>query len=241
MKNETKPQRLRIVRSFVQRAGRLTPGQKHAIDQLWSTYGIQLAENSTVSLLNYEQLFQRVAPTVLEIGFGNGQTLLTMAAQAPDTNFIGIEVHRPGIGALLAGIAQQQLPNIRVLQADAVEILKNNIPDHSLSAVYLFFPDPWHKKRHHKRRIVQPKFVTLLQQKLQSGGLFHMATDWQEYAEHMLATIEANPNFINQAGAGNYSAKPKYRLTTKFEQRSERLGHGVWDLIYKNNSNKLFK
>ena len=229
--------KLRTIRSFVRRAGRLTPGQKLAIDKLWPGYGI----DSTQGMLDYAQLFGRTAPTALEIGFGNGQALLNMAALDPETNFIGIEVHTPGVGALLASIEQQQLTNLRVIQADAVEVLKQNIPDSSLSAVYLFFPDPWHKKRHHKRRIVQTDFINLLQKKLIPGGIFHMATDWQEYAEHMLATMEANPNFINQAGAGNYSAKPDYRLTTKFEQRGERLGHGVWDLIYKNNSNKLFK
>lgn len=224
--------KLRIIRSFVQRAGRLTPGQKHAIDQLWSVYGIELGDDSTGNVLNYEQLFQHAAPTILEIGFGNGQALLNMAAQAPDTNFIGIEVHTPGVGALLAGIEKQALTNIRVLQADAVEILNNNIPDHSLSAVYLFFPDPWHKKRHHKRRLVQPEFVQLLRRKLVVGGRFHMATDWQEYAEHMLLTMESAEGFVNQAGVGNYSPKPSYRPTTKFEQRGARLGHGVWDLIY---------
>jgi tRNA (guanine-N7-)-methyltransferase len=220
--------KLRTIRSFVRRAGRLTPGQKAAIDDLWPRYGLE----SPTGSLDYAQLFGRVAPTALEIGFGNGQALLNMAAASPHTNFIGIEVHTPGVGALLAGIEQQQLTNIRVLQADAVEVLKKNIPDGSLSTVYLFFPDPWHKKRHHKRRIVQPDFVQLLQSKLQVGGIFHMATDWQEYAEHMLATMESNSNFINQAGAGNYSVKPDYRLTTKFEKRGENLGHGVWDLIF---------
>lgn len=237
MNNDTQPEKLRTIRSFVRRAGRLTPGQKTAIDNLWSCYGIDPASE----LLDFDKLFGRHGSTALEIGFGNGEALLSMALQECATNFIGVEVHPPGVGALLAKIEQQQLNNIRVIQADAMDILKRNIPNASLSAVYLFFPDPWHKKRHHKRRIVQPEFVQLLRRKLISGGVFHMATDWQDYAEHMLSTMEAAEGFINQAGVGNYSPKPSYRPTTKFEQRGTRLGHGVWDLIYKNSSNKSFK
>ena len=220
--------RPRTIRSFVCRAGRLTPGQERALTQLWPRYGV--ASHDT--MIDINTLFGRKAPTVLEIGFGNGQSLLAMAANAPETNFIGIEVHRPGIGALLTGIDEMHLTNVRIFQADAIQVLQQAIPDHSLQAVYLFFPDPWHKKRHHKRRIVQPEFVQLVQRKLIANGTLHMATDWQEYAEHMLATMENNANFSNQAGAGNYSAKPDYRSTTKFEQRGERLGHGVWDLIF---------
>jgi tRNA (guanine-N7-)-methyltransferase len=228
MNKDNNSAKLRTIRSFVRRAGRVTPRQKLALDNLWARYGIEPA----AGILNFTQIFGRQAPTALEIGFGNGQTLLSLAARDPQTNFIGIEVHVPGVGALLAGIEEQGLTNIRVLQADAIEVLNHNIPDGSLSAVYLFFPDPWHKKRHHKRRIVQVDFVKLLHRKLIAGGIFHMATDWQEYAEHMLATLESDPNFTNQAGIGNYSAKPDYRPTTKFEQRGERLGHGVWDLIF---------
>ncbi|MSP53511.1 MAG: tRNA (guanosine(46)-N7)-methyltransferase TrmB [Gammaproteobacteria bacterium] len=228
MNKDNNSAKLRTIRSFVRRAGRVTTRQKLALDTLWTRYGIEPA----VGVMDFAHIFQRQVGTALEIGFGNGQTLLSMAAALPDTNFIGIEVHRPGVGALLAGIEEQQLTNVRVFQADALEVLNHTIPDHSLSAVYLFFPDPWHKKRHHKRRIVQADFVRLLHRKLHVGGVFHMATDWQEYAEHMLATMESDPNFTNQAGVGHYSTKPEYRPTTKFEQRGERLGHGVWDLIY---------
>lgn len=237
MNKDNNSAKLRTIRSFVRRAGRVTTRQKLALDNLWTRYGIEPG----TKVIDFASIFERQAPIALEIGFGNGDTLLNMAARDPHTNFIGIEVHVSGVGALLAGIAEHALTNIRVVQADAIEVLNHNIPDGSLSAVYLFFPDPWHKKRHHKRRIVQVDFVKLLHRKLIAGGIFHMATDWQEYAEHMLATMENSPNFINQAGIGNYSAKPEYRPTTKFEQRGERLGHGVWDLIYKNNSNKLFK
>jgi len=219
---------LRTVRSFVRREGRLTPGQERALEELWPLYGIDEAEG----LIDLEQLFGRKAPIVFEIGFGNGSSLAEMAAKQPDTNFIGVEVHRPGVGHLLKLIKEQGLTNCRVACTDAVELLKHRISDNSLDRLQLYFPDPWHKKRHHKRRIIQPAFVTLLTQKIKSGGHLHMATDWQHYAEQMLDDLSQNNDFTNCADSSGYIPRPDYRPLTKFEQRGQRLGHGVWDLLF---------
>jgi tRNA (guanine-N7-)-methyltransferase len=218
----------RAIRSFVVRAGRMTDAQKRFIAEGMPRWGFPVDGGK----VDCAALFQRTAPVILEIGFGMGQSLAENAAQHPQHNFIGIEVHPPGVGTLLSLIDAQQLTNIRIAQHDAVDVLKNNIADASLAAVQLFFPDPWHKKRHHKRRIVQPEFVKLLHGKLKIGGQFHMATDWQPYAEHMLEVMESAEGFANAAGAGCYSPRPADRPVTKFERRGERLGHGVWDLIY---------
>ncbi len=217
----------RKIRSFVRREGRMTDAQQRALQQLWPRFGVE--SNARIDL---HGLFGRDAPVTLEIGFGNGETLLAMAQASPESDFIGIEVHRPGVGRLLQALDRQDVSNVRVMCDDAVEILQNCIPDHSLQRVLLFFPDPWHKKRHHKRRIVQPGFVELLARKLQHGGLLHMATDWENYAEHMLETVGASRAFRNCAGAGHYAEKPDYRPTTKFERRGRRLGHGVRDLLF---------
>ncbi len=219
---------LRTVRSFVRREGRLTPGQERALDELWPKYGIDEADG----LLDLEQLFERQAPIVFEIGFGNGSSLAEMAAKQPETNFIGVEVHRPGVGHLLKLIEEQELTNLRVACTDAVELLKHRVADNSLDRLQLYFPDPWHKKRHHKRRIIQPAFVTLLTQKIKSGGYLHMATDWQHYAEQMLDDLSQNNDFINCADSSGYIPRPDYRPLTKFEQRGHKLGHGVWDLLF---------
>jgi len=223
-------QHTRRIRSFVRREGRLTPGQQRALDELWPRYGLA-ADTSLVASI----AFGRTAPLTLEIGFGNGASLATMARQDTESNYVGIEVHRPGVGHLLKQIETEDLENVRIYCHDAVEILNQCIDDHSLDRVLLFFPDPWHKKKHHKRRIVQPPFVNLLARKLKRGGIFHMATDWQAYAEHMLEVMESATAFSNAAGKQNYSERPGYRPTTKFEQRGRRLGHGVWDLIYRRN------
>ena len=220
---------LRRIRSFVRREGRLTKGQQRALEELFPRYGITLQQAE----LDLDVLFGRQAFRVLEIGFGNGASLAEMAANHPENDYLGIEVHRPGVGNLLLQIEKQQLNNIRVSNDDAVEVLEQQIPDTSLDAVYLFFPDPWHKKKHHKRRIVQPAFAQLIYRKLKPGGIFHMATDWENYAEHMLAVMNAATGFQNSAGEGNYIVRPEYRPLTKFEQRGHRLGHGVWDLIFK--------
>ena len=220
---------LRRIRSFVRREGRLTKGQQRALAELLPQYGIRLEQGE----LDLDTLFGRRTSRVLEIGFGNGASLAEMASHHPEKDYLGIEVHRPGVGNLLLQIEKQGLTNIRVSNDDAVEVLEQQIPDSSLDAVYLFFPDPWHKKKHHKRRIVQPAFVQLLRRKLKLDGIFHMATDWENYAEHMLAVMTKAEGFTNLAGEDNYSARPEYRPLTKFEQRGQRLGHGVWDLIFK--------
>ena len=224
---EGKP--LRTVRSFVRREGRLTPGQQRALDELWPQLGIEESGDP----LDLNVLFDRDAPKVLEIGFGNGSSLAKMAAAQPDQDFIGVEVHRPGVGQLLNLAGEQNLSNLRVACTDAVELLKHRIADNSLSRVQLYFPDPWHKKRHHKRRIIQPDFVQLLASKIQSGGHLHMATDWQHYAEQMLEDLSNSEQFINCADSTGYIPRPDYRPLTKFEQRGHRLGHGVWDLLFK--------
>lgn len=220
---------MRTVRSFVRREGRLTPGQQKALDKLWPRFGI----DDNDSLLDLTTLFGRDAPKVFEIGFGNGASLVEMAKRQPEHDFIGVEVHRPGVGQLLKAIETEELTNIRVACTDAVELLKKRIADKSLDRVQLYFPDPWHKKRHHKRRIIQPAFVNLLADKLKHGGYLHMATDWEHYAEQMLIDVSSNPRFHNCSHNNDYIERPDYRPLTKFEQRGQRLGHGVWDLLFK--------
>jgi len=225
---------MRTVRSFVLRQGRLTSGQEAALESLWPRFGI----NASDKPFNFTEIFGRQAPVTLEIGFGNGDSLATMAKNAPERDFIGIEVHRPGVGRLLHLIEEYDLKNLRVIKDDAVEIIKNNIPEDSLDCVQLFFPDPWHKKKHNKRRIVQPNFVSLLASRLQENGIFHMATDWQAYAEHMAEVMEAHADFESISDSP-YSSKPESRPETKFERRGLDRGHGVWDLLYVcKNSNK---
>lgn len=220
---------VRKVQSFVKREGRLTKGQSQAIAHHWAEFGLDFqAEHYDLAAQ-----FGRQAPVVLEIGFGMGKSLVEMASIETDNNFIGIEVHTPGVGACIADLVEQGLTNVRVIEYDAVEVLKQAIADDSLARVQLYFPDPWHKKRHHKRRIVQSEFVQLIRKKLQIGGVFHMATDWENYAEHMLQVMQAQEGFKNTSSSNNYVERPDFRPLTKFEQRGHRLGHGVWDLIYK--------
>ncbi|WP_106591649.1 tRNA (guanosine(46)-N7)-methyltransferase TrmB [Marinobacterium halophilum] len=226
MTDEQKP--VRRIRSFVVRAGRMTEGQQRALDDNWPQYGLELKDG----MIDPAQAFGRAAPLVLEIGFGMGDSLIEMARQAPEKNFIGIEVHPPGVGRLLSRAAEAGLTNIRVYCDDAVEVLAQCIPDASLETLQLFFPDPWHKKRHNKRRIVQPEFAQKIRQKLMIGGCFHMATDWENYAEHMMEVMSAAEGYRNHAGEGAYSPQPEWRPVTKFQQRGERLGHGVWDLMF---------
>ncbi|TAH39838.1 MAG: tRNA (guanosine(46)-N7)-methyltransferase TrmB [Dokdonella sp.] len=218
----------RRIRSFVLRQGRITPAQEQAFAAHWSRFGV----DSGTGLLELDALFARAAPVVLEIGFGNGAQLLHAASNEPERNFIGIEVHRPGVGRLMNGLAEAGLENVRLFQHDAVEVLGQQIPEGSLDEVRIYFPDPWPKKRHHKRRLIQAEFIELLATRVRSGGLLHLATDWAEYAEHMLATMDASPRWRNRAGNGAYSAAPAWRINTHFEKRGVRLGHGVWDLIH---------
>jgi len=221
---QTLPQR---IRSFIRRQGRLTPGQEIALDQHWPQYGLEPELD-----YDFSQVFGRQAPLIVEIGFGNGDSLAKMAAANPDHDYIGIEVHKPGVGHLLILLTEQGLTNVRVYCHDAIEILEQKLPDHSLAGLHLFFPDPWHKKKHHKRRIVRPSFVDLLNKKLQVGGYFHAATDWQHYAESMLDVLSASEGLKNTSLTQDYCERPDYRPLTKFEQRGLRLGHGVWDLIF---------
>jgi len=225
MESTTPPRR--HVRSFVRREGRITQSQQRALDNLLPRFGVPLD-----GLLDFDAVFGRQAPRTLEIGFGNGASLAKMASVAPEQDFLGIEVHRPGVGHLLLEIERYLLGNVRVICADAVEILEQHIPLASLDRVLLYFPDPWPKTRHHKRRILQPAFVELIRDRLKPGGVFHMATDWQPYAEQMLEVMEATPGFTNSVGRGEFAPKPDYRPETKFERRGLRLGHGVWDLVY---------
>ncbi|MCC8464788.1 tRNA (guanosine(46)-N7)-methyltransferase TrmB [Photorhabdus bodei] len=220
---------LRRVRSFVRRQGRLTNRQQQALDDLWPKMGVEYQAEK----LDMKALFGREAPIVLEIGFGMGASLVTMASQNPDKNFLGIEVHVPGVGACLASAEDENIGNLRVMCHDAIEVLENMIPDNSLEMVQLFFPDPWHKARHNKRRIVQPPFVELIKSKLKAGGVFHMATDWQPYAEHMLEVMNGVDNYLNLSENGDYVPRPSSRPITKFELRGQRLGHGVWDIMFK--------
>ena len=219
---------IRRIRSFVKREGRLTTGQERAIKELFPLYGLTLQDQ----LLNFDDVFQRISPRILEIGFGNGASLSEMAANHVEQDYLGIEVHRPGVGTLLTQIETLGLKNLRVMNADAVDVLNQMIANESLDAVYLFFADPWHKTKHHKRRIVQQEFVQLLRKKLKVGGVFHMATDWEDYAKHMMRVMTDAEGFSNTAGKDQYLPRPDYRPLTKFEQRGQRLGHGVWDLIF---------
>jgi tRNA (guanine-N7-)-methyltransferase len=227
MTTETKT--LRQIRSFVRREGRLTPGQQRALDNHWPVFGID--DDTDLSDLN--ALFGREAPKIIEIGFGNGASLIEMAKNQPDQDYIGIEVHRPGVGQLLKAIDDEQLTNVRVACTDAVQLIKHRIKNQVLARVQIYFPDPWHKKRHNKRRIIQPEFVNVLADKLEHGGHLHLATDWQDYAEQMLADVSSNARFHNTSPDNTYIERPNYRPLTKFEQRGHRLGHGVWDLVFK--------
>jgi len=218
----------RSIKSFVLRQGRLTNAQQNALDNHWQDYGIDFSEQ----LLDYRALFGNDNEIIVEIGFGNGDSLLQQAINQPQYNFIGIEVHGPGVGHLIHNANAQDIHNIKVIRHDAIDVLAQQITDNSITQLQLFFPDPWHKKRHHKRRIIKPAFIELIQKKLETGGFFHMATDWQHYAEHMLDEMDQARAFRNTAGSGNYSPTKGARCETKFERRGIKLGHGVWDLIY---------
>lgn len=218
----------RPIRSFVLRQGRLTPAQERAFAEHWSRYG--LAPQGSPQ--DMDAVFGRQAERVLEIGFGNGEALRFAAAHEAGRDFIGIEVHRPGVGRLLNGLAEDGATNARVFNHDAVEVLEHDIADGALSEIRIYFPDPWHKKRHSKRRLIQPSFARLLARKLKPGGLLHLATDWEPYAEHMWDVLDAEPAFENRAGARGYFPRPAWRPETHFEARGLRLGHGVWDLLY---------
>jgi tRNA (guanine-N7-)-methyltransferase len=215
------------IRSFVLRQGRVSNAQRRALDTLLSVYGIAYAPGA----LNFEQIFGRRAPTILEIGFGMGETTARIAQTHPGNNYLGIEVHSPGVGSLLKRIAEDGLTNLRLVQHDAVEALEHMIASASLAGAHIFFPDPWPKKRHHKRRLIQPAFIALLASRLAPGAYLHAATDWQEYAEQILAVFAAESGLVNTAPG--FAPRPDYRPLTKFESRGLKLGHGVWDIIFR--------
>lgn len=219
------------------RSGRLTPGQQRAFKEFWPRYGVEFNPKRK---LDFNARFGNRHPVYLEIGFGNGESLAQTALAHPERNYLGIEVHPPGVGHLLMRIDELKLNNLRIMQHDAIEVLRQCIAPGSLAGVQLFFPDPWHKKRHHKRRIVQPGFVELLARSIRPGGLFHAASDWENYAAHILGVLSDMPEyFTNTAGPGNYTPRPAHRPLTKFEQRGQRLGHGVWDLVFKRTQTNL--
>nr|WP_328799352.1 tRNA (guanosine(46)-N7)-methyltransferase TrmB [Sediminihaliea albiluteola] len=225
---EKKAPKERRIRSYVLRTGRMTEAQKRAYDAGWERWGLDYSAQT----LDLDAVFGRRAPRVLEIGFGMGQSLAEMAAAAPEKDFIGIEVHTPGVGRLLHDIDERKLSNLRLYRHDAVEVLEHCIAPDSLDTLQIFFPDPWHKKRHHKRRLIQAPFVELLVSRLIPGGRLHLATDWENYAEQMMEVLSANTALRNTAGPGQFAPRPAHRPLTKFEQRGERLGHGVWDLLF---------
>jgi len=206
----------------------MTPGQQRAFERGWQCWGLEHSSGR----LNFEAAFGEPGPVTLEIGFGMGQSLVVMAQASPNTHFIGIEVHTPGVGRLLHSIEEQGVGNIRIYHHDAVEVLRDCIPDESLDTVQIFFPDPWHKKRHHKRRLIQPPLVAQLIHKLKPGGKLHLATDWENYAQQMMEVLSGSESLTNTCDPGQFAPRPEYRPLTKFERRGERLGHGVWDLIF---------
>lgn len=219
----------RGVRSFVIRQGRMTDGQKKAYERLWPTYGLTREQG----MIDPRQIFGREAWLNLEIGFGMGRSLADMAEAAPEQDFIGVEVHLPGVGALLKEVEERGLENVRVYNIDANDVIDLCLPDAGIDRVMVFFPDPWPKKKHHKRRLIQHEFVQRLRHKLRVGGILHLATDWENYAEHMLEIMDGSEGFLNAVDEGGFSPRPDHRPITKFEKRGENLGHGVWDLVYR--------
>ncbi len=216
----------RRIKSFVLREGRFTEGQQRAFDLHWERFGLDFSDK----IVDLSTLFGREAPTILEIGFGNGDSLAQMAEKNPQNNYLGIEVHRPGAGQLLKHIVKKELNNVRVSTHDAVEVLKHQLAEKSLSGAQIFFPDPWPKKRHHKRRIIQSDFMSLLVRHLNEEGFVHLATDWAPYAEHMLEVMQAHPDYQNTVD--DFILRPESRPLTKFEQRGLKLGHEIFDLMY---------
>jgi tRNA (guanine-N7-)-methyltransferase len=224
----------REIRSFVRREGRMTESQRRALEELWPRYGVDAPGGRDLGSF-LRETFGRAAPVVLEVGFGNGDHLLARASAEPEKNFLGVEVHRPGVGRVLNQAAAARLANLRVACADAVEVLRDWLLPASLDEIVIYFPDPWPKKRHHKRRLVQPSFAALAASRLVPHGLLKLATDWAPYAEHMHATLSAEP-LLRNTSEGAYAARPAERSVTRFERRGEKLGHAVFDLVYERTS-----
>lgn len=218
----------RTIKSFVLRQGKITLGQERAIIELLPSYGIEY----TPDLIDLDLAFARANPKIIEIGFGMGDATWHIAKNNPENDYLGIEVHLPGVGSLLMNLAKESVENLRVIRHDAVEVLKHMIADNSISGFHIYFPDPWHKTRHHKRRIIQPEFVSLLCDKLVPGGYIHLATDWHDYAIWMLKILQENNMLINQSSTNDYVIRPNSRPLTKFESRGITLGHKVWDLFF---------
>lgn len=231
-KTEFKP---KSIRSYVIRSGRATAGQKHAFDRYWPQFGLSLQQGR----LDPHTAFALPAPLVVEIGFGMGDSLLQMAAAQPQYNFLGIEVHPPGVGRLINEGGKQQLSNLKVYMADAIDVFTECLPDACIERLQIYFPDPWHKKKHHKRRLIQPAFLQQVAPKIREGGLLHVATDWQPYAEYIMDVLQASPYFVNELAAGQFAPRPEFRPITKFEQRGARLGHGVWDLLFRRDGKEI--
>ena len=223
------PEYMRRIRSFVLREGRMTPAQQRAFDAYWERYGLDYHGSPR----DFGASFGRDVPKVLEIGFGNGEALAWASEHDQARDFIGVEVHGPGVGRLMNTLAARDAGNVRLYKHDAVEVLEHEVAPGTLAEVRIWFPDPWHKKRHNKRRIIQPEFVALLASRMAPHGLLHLATDWQAYAEHMLAVMEATPDWRNAIAPGQYAEKTAWRIETHFERRGLKLGHGVWDLLYR--------
>ncbi|QAU24209.1 tRNA (guanosine(46)-N7)-methyltransferase TrmB [Dyella sp. M7H15-1] len=220
---------MRRIRSFALREGRMTPAQQRAFDDHWARFGIDYSGTAQ----DFNAHFGRHAPLVLEIGFGNGEALAWASEHDLVRDYLGVEVHGPGVGRLMNALAARDAAHVRIYKHDAVEVLEHEIPAGTLAEARIWFPDPWHKKRHNKRRIIQPDFVALLATRMTPDGLLHLATDWEPYAQHMVAVMEASPGWRNTAGPGQYTEKPDWRIETHFERRGLRLGHGVWDLLYR--------
>jgi tRNA (guanine-N7-)-methyltransferase len=223
------PHHFRRIRSFVLREGRMTPAQQRAFETHWARFGIDYSGQTQ----DLDTHFGRHAPHVMEIGFGNGEALAWASEHDLARDYIGVEVHGPGVGRLMNALAARDAGNVRLYKHDAVEVLENELAPGSLAEVRIWFPDPWHKKRHNKRRIVQPEFVALLATRVAPDGLLHLATDWEPYAQHMLEVMEAAPDWRNALGPGQFAEKPAWRIETHFERRGLKLGHGVWDLLYR--------
>lgn len=224
MSAEDKP----AVRSFVRREGRITKAQSRALSELWPRYGVDLDGG----VLNFENVFGNRHPVVMEIGFGNGESLCEMAVAQPECNFLGIEVYRPGVGSLLLKLKAKELTNVRLIMEDAAVVLRDAVPPGTLSKVLIFFPDPWPKKRHHKRRLLQRPFLDTMIQRLRPNGTIHVATDWEEYAQEVLQLLTDESRLRNTEDGGGFATRPAYRSATKFEKRGTARGHGVWDLIF---------
>jgi tRNA (guanine-N7-)-methyltransferase len=218
----------RRIRSFVLRAGRTTAAQERALEQLWPTFGLDLQQVP----LDLTRVFGREAPRCLEVGFGVGEVIGSLAEANPNIDYLGVEVHRAGVGRLLLRAEQSCLRNLRVICRDAVDVLRDCVPDASFDEILVFFPDPWHKKRHHKRRLIEASFTGLLAAKLRQGGILRLATDWEDYAQQMLMVCNAEPMLQSLSSDATYVPRPDFRPPTRFERRGERLGHGVWDLAY---------